>query len=331
VPFIQDKLNRFFTGDSSASTAEDEPLCVRTDAFTDLVWDLYRHGDFNRMEQENIFILPLRETDSFCAQSLYNAKNLGQWKELVSANELVETLANNWLTTHFQPIVRAGTSDIYGYECLTRGLMPDGELIEPSELFGKAGRTDLLFNLDKLARQTTIQSITDHLPPGKKAFINFVPTAIYNPDNCLHSTIEAIHEKGLVPGDVVFEVVEFEKIGDMDHLRSIMDHYRSKGFSVALDDLGSGFASLNLLTKLHPDYVKIDMELIRSVDSDSLKRSIVEAIIRLSREQNILVIAEGVETREELAYVTEAGVDFVQGFIMGRPAPVPQAVIPVNE
>ena len=98
---------------------------------------------------------------------------------------------------------------------------------------------------------------------------------------------------------------------------------------MALDDLGSGFASLNLLSRLHPDYVKIDMELVRSIESDSLKQSIVEAIIRLSRENDIRVIAEGVETREELEFVKEAGVDYVQGYVLCHPSRTPQETLAV--
>ena len=237
---------------------------------------------------------------------------------------MVDLLAEQRLTTYFQPIVWAGRpGDVYGQECLLRGLDPEGGLVPPRRILDAAHDTDAIFQLDLAARQSAIHHAVLHGARGK-LFINFTPTAIYDPAYCLRSTIAAIDSAAIPHEDVVFEVVESEKSPDPAHLRGILDYYRAEGFKVALDDIGSGYSSLNLLHQVRPDYVKLDMELIRDVAQDSYKALIAEKLLEIARRLGILTIAEGVETPEELAWVREHGATFVQGYLLGRPSSVPQ-------
>jgi len=152
-------------------------------------------------------------------------------------------------------------------------------------------------------------------------FINFFPTVVYDPVHCLRTTREAMRETGLQPDQIVFEVVESEDIVDRGHLLDILTRYRAEGFRVALDDLGSGYASLNLLADLRPDFVKLDMELVRGAATDPLRRGLVQAIVRAARDEGIRVIAEGVETLEVAELLAEIGVSLLQGYYFGRPSP----------
>ena len=103
-----------------------------------------------------------------------------------------------------------------------------------------------------------------------------------------------------------------------------MDFYRKKGFKTALDDVGSGYAGLNLLAELLPDLIKIDRALIQNIDQSPMKQSIVEALINISKANNIEVLAEGVETEAERDYLMAQGISKMQGYLFGKPSAVPQ-------
>lgn len=232
------------------------------------------------------------------------------------------------LVSYFQPIVEAAdTSVIFAQEALLRGEDSAGKTIFPDRLFGTAGPAGLLFQLDRAAR---LAAIRDFTAAGltSKVFINFSPASIYDPTFCLQSTRAAVQKAGLSPDRVVFEVVESEKITEVDHLLSILAEYRRAGYGVALDDVGAGYASLNVLTSLKPDYIKLDMELVRHVDTEPYKAVLVEKLLSLARELGIRSVAEGVETAEELAWLRAHGADLVQGYLVARPSRPPLQTTP---
>lgn len=241
----------------------------------------------------------------------------------LNAGWLVDLLAQSRLTTHFQPIFAAADpARVVAHECLLRGLEADGAIIPPGRLFGAAGAADLLFQLDRAARTTAIhtarQAGVDSL-----LFINFTPSAIYDPANCLRTTLAVIEETGFPRDRIVFEVVESERIRDSNHLAGVLDWYREAGFRVALDDVGAGFASLNLLPALKPDFIKIDRELIEGVADDGFRGAIVGHLIGLAHDLGLQVVAEGLERPEDLAWLQAAGADLVQGFLLALPGPEP--------
>lgn len=243
------------------------------------------------------------------------ARMQGQW--------LINLLHDDRLTTFFQPIVFcAEPQRIFGYECLLRATDEHGGLISPATMFEVARKGDLLFYLDRAARLSAIHGARRHAIHGK-IFINFNPTSIYNPDYCLQTTLQAIRGQGLDRAQIVFEVVESDTVSDVEHLVKVMNFYRAEGFGVALDDLGAGYGSLNLLHKLRPDYIKLDMELIRGVHADPYKASIAANLLQLARELDITSLAEGVETPQELAWCAQHGANLAQGFLFGRPAAEP--------
>ena len=231
---------------------------------------------------------------------------------------LADLLNEGRLESHAQPIV---TPDgrAYGHEMLARGIDLDGSLISPARLYGTAKRSGLLFPLDRAARIRAVHDAASYGLDGQ-IFINFVPTAIYNPAVCLQTTIAAVRQAGIAPEHVVFEVTETEGVEDHQHLVNILEFYRRAGFRVALDDLGEGYSSLNLLHQVRPDYIKIDMAIIRNVDADPWKQAITEMLLGVARKLEIVTIAEGIETPAEAAWLTARGVDLMQGYLYGRPA-----------
>lgn len=245
---------------------------------------------------------------------------------------LVARMEGDWLTAllreerlgvHFQPIVPvADPGTPFAYECLARGFDEAGGMVPPDRMFSVAREADMLFHLDRACRLAVIREATSH-GAGPRIFVNFNPTAIYNPDYCLRTTLAAIEEHDLSPAQVVFEVVESDEIRDTGHLRKVLEFYRERGFLVALDDMGAGFSSLNLLAEMRPDFVKFDMGLVRGVDRDDYKARILAAMLDLSAKLGVRSIAEGVETRGEWAWLADNGADLAQGYLLARPAADP--------
>jgi len=245
----------------------------------------------------------------------YIARERGRW--------LLALMREKRVTNLFQPIFHADEPDrVFAHECLLRGVDRDGTLISPPRMFDIARDADLIFQLDKLAR---ITAVTNAGAAGidTNVFVNFTPSSIYDPANCLRTTVTAVDEAGLDRSRVVFEVIETERIRDPDHLANVLSFYRRAGFRVALDDLGGGYASLGLLPSLRPDFVKLDRALVDGVHGERVKAVIVERLIQMAHDLGIAVVAEGVEVPEDLFWLQERAVDFIQGYLLARPAPRP--------
>lgn len=277
----------------------------------------------NRLEKDDTRVLLAALGEPPSVSQLARMSPLSQLVGRLQGEWLVDVLREERLVAYFQPIVECDRPDrVHAFECLLRGRDGDGAIIPPGQLFDAARAADLLFHLDRTARLTCIRD-TQGVGLDKPIFINFNPTAIYNPEFCLRTTLAAIREADIAPEQIVFEVVESDGIEDVGHLLGILEYYRRHGFKVALDDLGAGFSSLNLLSKLRPDYMKMDMELIRDVDKDDYKARITENLLSLARSLDVRCIAEGVETLGEWQWLASHGADLVQGYLFARPAAKP--------
>jgi len=254
--------------------------------------------------------------------------SLPRFFTLSRAGWLVDMLAEKRVTSHYQPIVHAkDTRQVFAYEALLRGIELDGTLVFPGRMLTLARDADLLFQLDLAARLSAVREAS-RLGLRVPLFINFTPAAIYDPGYCLRSTVATIAELGIPPGNVVFEIIESDHAPDASHLKSLISYYRQAGFRVALDDLGAGYSSLNLIHQLRPDIMKLDMELIRGIHQDPYKASITEKLLELAQKLGILTVAEGIESPEELRWVRTHGVDFVQGYLIAKPGSPPVSVTP---
>lgn len=237
---------------------------------------------------------------------------------------LAGILERREITTWFQPILdRAGS--VWGYECLMRAFTAEGETISPGQLIAWARQENLLFMLDRVCRETHIASAAAAAADEDIHFlINFLPSVIYRPEFCLRTTVAALKGTHLLPERVIFEVVETEEVEDHTHLREILQYYRDAGFKFALDDMGAGYSGLTLLADLDPDLVKIDRQLVRRAVDSPGHAEICRAIVDLGQRQAKQVLAEGVETEQEYALMQSLGADLYQGYLFGRPAPLPK-------
>jgi EAL domain-containing protein (putative c-di-GMP-specific phosphodiesterase class I) len=216
----------------------------------------------------------------------------------------------------FEPIVKLETRQILGYEALVRG-EPGSEFATPAQLFSTAAECDALFELDCLCRRTALKA-AHRLPEGAKLFLNCLPSAIHDPalQDAALSELLARHE--LRPSDVVFEISERESIENFAMFREVCDHYSSLGFQIALDDVGVGYSSLEAVTELAPDYLKVDMSFVRGIHEDPARQEILKALTSIAWRIDARVIAEGIETEEELSTLRGLAVSYGQGYRIGR-------------
>lgn len=214
----------------------------------------------------------------------------------------------------YQPIVDLSARTIYAHEALVRG--PNGEsaysvLAQVTE----ANR----YRFDQACR---VEAIRGAATLGMKELlsINFLPNAVYQPAACIRTTFEAARLYNFPIEQIIFEVTEGEQITDRPHLVNIFREYRRFGFRTAIDDFGAGYAGLNLLSEYQPDIIKIDMDLVRDIDSSKPKQAIVNGIVSICAALNVRVLAEGIETTAERDFLHRAGIDLMQGYLFCKPA-----------
>ncbi|MDG9928454.1 MULTISPECIES: EAL and GGDEF domain-containing protein [unclassified Pseudomonas] len=239
--------------------------------------------------------------------------------EQLSALESI--LAHGDLHSLFQPIVSLSERRILGYEALTRG-PSNSSLHAPIALFTVARNAGRLSELELLARKSACRRYSDLQLDGK-LFLNVSPESLLEASHQPGRTLRLLQEFGIPPGQVVIELTEQAPIEDLQLLDTALHHYRAMGFSIALDDLGAGYSSLRLWSELRPDYVKIDRHFIDGIHQDAVKREFVDSILKMAKASRAQVIAEGIELVEELATLTEMGVDLVQGYLLCRPQEQP--------
>ncbi|MBN2885146.1 MAG: EAL domain-containing protein [Chromatiaceae bacterium] len=318
---LLDILRDFLRREAIHWSDEKRVLRLEDVNLLDFLLRVQASASFNSLELEAISALLLAPDETLDFHAFTRARTLAGWLGLLGARDLLEVLEARRLTAWFQPILTRD-GQLYGYEALLRGARADGSLLFPDAIFGPAHANDLLFQVDRQAREAALRAAAERQLQGH-LFINFIPTAIYDPAHCLKSTVSWAKKLGFDPKRIVFEVVETEKVGDINHLKHILDFYRNAGFRVALDDVGSGYASLNLLALLRPDIIKVDMELVRGIHADPGRQSVLRALAGIARELGIQLLAEGIETREELDYLRAAGADLLQGYLFARPAAEP--------
>jgi EAL domain-containing protein (putative c-di-GMP-specific phosphodiesterase class I) len=217
------------------------------------------------------------------------------------------------LSFAFQPIVDVESHTVFAYEALVRG--PSNESaasvlgsLPPSRLhaFDRAARTQAIALAASLGLETGLS-------------LNFMPRALETLPDAISSTIDAARRAGIAERRIFLEVTEGELIRDLAGFSKNINEYRASGMHLAIDDFGAGHSGLNLLADFQPDVIKIDMHLVRDIDSKGPRQAIVRAVIQVCGDLGIDVIAEGVETELEYRWFKRAGVRLFQGYLFGRP------------
>ncbi|MCL5953310.1 MAG: EAL domain-containing protein, partial [Nitrospirae bacterium] len=220
---------------------------------------------------------------------------------------------------YFQPIVRAEDGSVAAYEVLMRLVvegraLPAGDFVEIAEESGIISRLDLIV-MEEAFRMAAERGF------GGLLFVNISPRAVVAGD-FLPSFRRLLRESGISPRQVVVEITERETVRNASLLEIFVSELKRDGTRFAIDDFGSGFSSMTYLKRFSVDFLKIEGDFIRSLpDPESLDRAIVAAIVTLAREAGIRTVAESVESPEILELVRSFGIDYAQGFTVGRPLP----------
>ena len=232
--------------------------------------------------------------------------------------DLQEVLLSDQLTTVFQPVVGLHRRDLLGYEALSRG--PAGSVYQmPLRLFELAEQADLVFELDRKCRRRALSS-AGALPPHAKLFVNVFPSAMYDPEFRGAALVRLVASAGLSPERVVLEITENSAIENYELFAEALAELTQLGFSIAVDDVGAGYSGLEKIAHLNPRYLKFDEKLIRNIDSSYIRREMTRALKAFADRIGSTIIAEGIEREGELATLLELGIEYGQGFLLGRPA-----------
>ncbi|MCB5272678.1 Blue light- and temperature-regulated antirepressor BluF [Arthrobacter sp. SO5] len=217
----------------------------------------------------------------------------------------------------FQPIYDAVAGRVWGYEALVRGVSGEGAYHVLSQV-----APEQKYRFDQDCRVKAIELASRLFPAGEDLVlsINFMPNAVYEPAACLRATLFAASRYSFPTSSIMFEFTENEEVSDTAHLTNIITEYRKHGFTTALDDFGAGHAGLGLLVDFQPDLIKIDMKLIRGIDTSPARQAVVAGIVGIARELDITVLAEGIETEEEFLVLKDAGIRLFQGYWFAKPA-----------
>jgi EAL domain-containing protein (putative c-di-GMP-specific phosphodiesterase class I)/CheY-like chemotaxis protein len=229
-------------------------------------------------------------------------------------SDLRELIEKRDLQIMFQPIVFLKTGLPIGYEALSRG--PKGTCFEsPADLFEFAAEANLFGELDALSRSLSIKK-ANFLKRGELLFLNADPSITNTSD---FRQLEFIKGSNITPGQICIEITERTFVKHFPILSRNLKEMRSRGVSVAIDDVGEGYSSLNAIAELKPEFIKIDISIIRNMGKDSVKQNLVRLVADLAKNINSRLIGEGVETKEECDTLLSLGVEYGQGYFFMKP------------
>lgn len=259
--------------------------------------------------------------DTIIAQALRDARRMESrpldMNDLSISTRFDTILIQRRITAHYQPIYDFRTSSTMGWEALARG--PEGSSFRsPIMLFETAEELGRLFALEKLCREVAVKNIGT-LAEQEKLFLNIHPKTMADPLFSPGHTLELLEKANLTPDNIVFEITERHSVQDFDLFYRALDHYRSQGFQIAVDDAGAGYAGLSLIAELQPDYIKLDKSLIDDIHKDPVKRALVETTVTFADKIGSRIIAEGIESKAQAICLKDIGVHCGQGYFLAKP------------
>ena len=242
--------------------------------------------------------------------------------------ELRGIIAGDRLKPHFQAILDLHTGRMHGFEGLSRG-PSDSLLHSPMNLFKVAMLTGQVVELEAACCRSLLRGFKASGQP-QKLFLNISPGSLLEPTFISLFHPEQLGRWGFTPDRIVIELTENQPTYDFSQLVRSANQFRNLGFAIAMDDLGEGFSSLRLWSELQPEYVKIDKHFIHGVSQDPVKHQFLRSLRDIAAKTGAQVVAEGIELEADLAVVQELGLDLGQGYLFGRPVPVPNPLLPTG-
>lgn len=261
-------------------------------------------------------ICPIRKEEISGLEDLLEIGFRSSSLEEFVEEKIFESLYNilNSGEVYFQPIIEVKSRRVYGFEALCRLSVPIYKLFKVSDRIS--------YMADKFCREKAIRDYIDKSLDSYHLFLNFHPKFLKNPLENVGELITILINKGIQPSKIVVEIDEYEGV-DISSIKLIRDFLKAEEVKVALDDVGAGYSGLYHLMEIHPDIAKLDLHIIRGAHENPIKRSILEGLVKACKDNNIEVLAEGVESVEDLNYLIGINVDMLQGFVFAKPSPNP--------
>lgn len=243
--------------------------------------------------------------------------------ETRGAEVLHRIIADGAITPVFQPIFDLARHTSVAYEALSRG--PQGSGFEDGEtLFSFADKAGLLLPLERTCRRRILEE-AGSLPPDHQLFINLSPAAASDTEFLERAFEHLVRERNFEPSRIVLEITERTYALNQELFTQVLNELRQEGFQIAVDDMGTGYSSFSSLAAIEPNYLKFDSVFVHEIQLHRIKRDLLDAMLSFARKADTQVIAEGIETADELATLVDLGVPFGQGFFLGAPGPLPLA------
>jgi EAL domain-containing protein (putative c-di-GMP-specific phosphodiesterase class I)/DNA-binding response OmpR family regulator len=232
--------------------------------------------------------------------------------------EFDRVITGEQITCVYQPIVNLQDFTVLGYELLARGPL-QSELHRPDALFEVARDQNRVHELDRVCRMMAARGSAT-LPDDCLRFINTEPANLFfhaHSDLFIAEFVSATPEA--LRAKTVMEITEKSVIEDFEHVREVMQKLRDHGFRIAVDDAGAGYSGLQSMVEIEPDFIKLDISLIRNLDTSLVKQKLIKTLRDFCLDAGIVLVAEGIETERQLESLRDLGVPFGQGFLFARP------------
>jgi EAL domain-containing protein (putative c-di-GMP-specific phosphodiesterase class I)/GGDEF domain-containing protein len=240
-------------------------------------------------------------------------------RDVAWSDELQMIIRKAAVDTLFQPVVDLRTGEILGYEAFSRG-PKDSPLEMPRAMFAMSSRIGVSDDLDSMCRDAALRASVEVAEKGK-IFLNVLPSNVGELQAKSSKVLALLRALSLDPDDLVLEFSERGADDDPDAFICTLERLKEHGFHVALDDVGTGYASQAILERLRPDYLKLDVSLVHNINEHLIKQDLLQSLLRIADRIGAAVIAEGVETEEEAAFLVQAGTQYGQGHLYALPLP----------
>ena len=266
----------------------------------------------------NPLLHPARMVERAFEDALAQAAHQRRSDELLTLERLQDVLLRERVVTAYQRIFRMQDDTILGCEALSRG--PRGSGLDTADAMFTAARSHgLEVEVDRLCRRRALLAAVGRVPSNAKLFVNTLPATMRDPQFRGKALIDFLDRAQVSPDRIVIEITERLMIENYALFRETMADFTHLGMSFAVDDVGAGYSGLESIHKLKPSYIKIDMGLVQDVHVSTVNRAMAKAIITLGHKIGAEVIAEGIQSEEELQVLRALGVDFGQGYHLARP------------
>lgn len=252
------------------------------------------------------------------------AWNMEAVTEFDQLNQLDDIISNKCITPVFQPIISLKDGQVYGFEALSRMTKTDVFHNNVEELFKCAEENGRIWQLEQVCRRAILRGISNRKEQfdayNCRLFLNVSPKVLHDEKFRVGFTREYTKRYGIDTERILFEITERERVENESDFQEAIHHYKMQNYQIAIDDVGSGYSTLNRICSLSPNYIKLDISLVREVYKNPIKYALIKGMVEFSHNSGVLLIAEGIESKKELEMLIDLGVQFGQGFYLAKPS-----------